>query len=121
MRKHFIDNLRWLDILMLIPYHVAMAWNTWDEPNYIRFRSSRPAASLIVFLSPCFMPLLCLLAGTSTSYALKKRTPAQYICERASSPYSSLSYVNLNDPMEKGRVDISEYANSRFIACFWSL
>ncbi|MBR6044019.1 MAG: acyltransferase [Ruminococcus sp.] len=83
MRKHYIDNLRWLDILMLIPYHAAMAWNTWDEPNYIRFESSRPIASLITAFSPFFMPLLFLLAGMSTRYALKKRSYGQYIKERA--------------------------------------
>ena len=31
-RKHYIDNLRWIMILMLIPYHAAMAWNTWGDP-----------------------------------------------------------------------------------------
>ena len=33
--KHYIDNLRWITLLILIPYHTAMAWNVWGEPNYI--------------------------------------------------------------------------------------
>lgn len=83
MRKHYIDNLRWLTIILLIPYHAAMAWNTWGEPNYIFFEENRLISSIVVFLNPYFMPLLFLLAGISTSFALHKRTVVQYITERA--------------------------------------
>ena len=51
-----------MDVLLLIPYHAAQAFNTWGELNYI-----------------CFAPLL---AGMSTRYALMKRTYGQYIIER---------------------------------------
>ena len=82
MRKHYVDNLRWFIILLLVPYHAAMAWNTWSEPNYIYFESNRLLSSIVVFLSPYFMPVLFLLAGMSTNFALQKRTVGQYISER---------------------------------------
>lgn len=82
MRKHFIDNLRWIDVFLLIPYHAAQAFNTWGEQNYILFEPNKILSSFIVFFSPFFMPLLFLLAGMSTRYALKKRTYGQYIIER---------------------------------------
>ena len=82
MRKYYIDNLRWLILLVLIPYHIAQAWNTWNEPNYIFFEGNRFISSIIVFFSPYFMPLLFLLAGISTRYALKKRTGREYLTER---------------------------------------
>lgn len=82
MRKHFIDNLRWIDVFLLIPYHAAQAFNTWGEQNYILFEPNKIISSFIVFFSPFFMPLLFLLAGMSTKYALKKRTYGQYIIER---------------------------------------
>lgn len=82
MRKNYIDNLRWIAILLLIPYHAAMAWNVWDEPNYIYFEGNKIISSIIVFLSPYFMPLLFMLAGISTKFALQKRTVKQYIFER---------------------------------------
>lgn len=82
-RKHYIDNLRWLTLSLLIPYHTAMAWNAWGEPNYIFFESNKVISSFIVFFSPFFMPLLFVLAGVSTRYALRKRTYKQYISERA--------------------------------------
>lgn len=82
-RKHYIDNLRWLILLVLIPYHAAMAWNVWGEPNYINFEGSRAISSIVVFFSPFFMPLLFTLAGVSTRFALQKRTKKEYIAERA--------------------------------------
>lgn len=82
MRKYYIDNLRWITILLLIPYHTAMAWNVWNESNYIFFSGNKVISSIIVFLSPYFMPLLFLLAGISTKFALQKRTIKKYISER---------------------------------------
>lgn len=31
MRKHYIDNFRWIILLILIPYHTAMAWRVCCE------------------------------------------------------------------------------------------
>lgn len=83
MRKHYIDNLRWMVILLLVPYHTAMAWNVWGEPNYIFFEGNKIISSIIVFFSPYFMPILFLLAGISTKFALQKRTLRQYVSQRA--------------------------------------
>lgn len=83
MRKHYIDNLRWITLLILIPYHAAMAWNTWGEPNYIYFEGNRLISSIIVFFNTYFMPLLFVLAGVSTRFALQKRTYKEYLMERA--------------------------------------
>ncbi len=82
MRKYFIDNLRWMVILLLIPYHAAQSFNTWGELNYICLVRSRSISSLIVFLSPYYMPLMFLLAGMSTKYALSRRSYGQFILER---------------------------------------
>ncbi len=82
MRKHFIDNLRWAVIILLIPYHAAQAFNTWGELNYICFEPSRVISSLIVFLSPFYMPLMFLLAGMSARYSLDKRSYGRFVTER---------------------------------------
>ena len=68
--------------MILIPYHTAQAWNTWGEPNYIYFEGNRFISSIIVFFSPYFMPLLFVLAGVSTKFALQKRTNKEYLVER---------------------------------------
>lgn len=81
-RKHYIDQLRLFCILLLVPYHVAMAYNCWEESNYIISGSSKILSSFVVFISPWFMGVLFLLAGISASYSLKKRTIKEFVLER---------------------------------------
>lgn len=80
-RKHYIDNLRWLWIVMLIPFHAAMAFCCF-EGNYIWLAPSRAFSSLVVFVSPFYMPLLFVLAGMSAKYAMKRRSLGQFAAER---------------------------------------
>lgn len=82
-RKTYIDNLRLLCILLLFPYHAAMAWNCWGEGNYILLGADRSISSFVVALSPWYMALLFLLAGMSTKYSLAKRSLKQYVKERS--------------------------------------
>ena len=82
MRKHYIDNLRWSIILLLIPFHAAQAFKTWTEPNYIEFGPNKMISSIIVFFGPFVMQLLFLFAGMSMRYALKKRSYAAFAVER---------------------------------------
>ena len=83
-RKHYIDNLRWASILMLIPFHTAMAWNCWGEGNYIWFHNSRVLSSFIVSVSPWYMALLFVLAGMSARFALRRKTYKHFTLERIS-------------------------------------
>jgi glucans biosynthesis protein C len=82
MRKNYIDNLRWLCILLLFPYHTAMIYNDWGENFYIRGHAVKIFSAFIIVTWPWFMPLLFVLAGMSTYYALQKRTIKKYIEER---------------------------------------
>lgn len=81
-RLHYIDNLRWITILLLVIYHACMAYNTWGEKNYIFFKDLKPLAFIVVLISPWFMPLMFLLAGVSASYSLSKRGYGKFIGER---------------------------------------
>ena len=81
-RVHYIDNLRWLTVSLLILYHAAMAYNTWGEPNYIFFKEVKIFAAFISFVSPWFMPLMFLLAGVSARYSIQKRGISDFIKER---------------------------------------
>ena len=90
MRKYYVDNLRWIIILLLVPYHAAMAWNVWGEPNYIYLEGNKIISSIVVFFSPYFMPCMFFIAGISARFALQKRTIGQYVLER-------WIYVNILD------------------------
>lgn len=80
-RKYYIDNLRWLWIVFLIPFHGAMAWNSW-EGNYIWLSKSKVLSSLVIFISPWYMPMLFVLAGMSMKYAMQRRSYGQLVVER---------------------------------------
>ena len=81
-RVHYIDNLRWITVSLLIVYHAGIAYNTWGEANYIFFEPVRPIAGIVSWISPWFMPLMFLLAGVSARYSLQKRSVGAFIRER---------------------------------------
>ncbi len=84
MRKHYIDNLRNLTILLLFPVHTFMIWNDFGSRFYIWLGESKILSTLIVLVNPWFMPLLFVLAGMSMRYALEKRTTKEFIGQRIS-------------------------------------
>lgn len=95
-RRYDIDWLRIFGIALLFPFHAARVFDVF-EPNYVKnaiwlsMDQARAAQGfswpLSLFISYSwfwFMPLLFWLAGSSSWYALKKRTGRQYAGERVS-------------------------------------
>lgn len=82
IRKHYIDNLRNLTILLLFPVHTFMIWNNFGSRFYIWQGESKILSTLIVLVNPWFMPMLFVLAGMSARYALQKRTTREFIMQR---------------------------------------
>jgi glucan biosynthesis protein C len=81
-RRNDLDCLRVLAVLMLIPFHTARLFDFW-EPNYVK--NAELSAGLtyqIAFIGPWHMPLLLLLAGAATWYALGFRSSGEYVWER---------------------------------------
>ncbi|MBR2553628.1 MAG: acyltransferase family protein [Aeriscardovia sp.] len=97
-RVHYIDNLRWITVFLLILYHACMAYNTWDEANYIFFVPDKILSAVIVFISPWFMPLMFLLAGASSFFSLAKRGYGKFIKER---------FIRLGIPFVAGLIVIN--------------
>ena len=75
-RKHFLDNIRWVTVLLVLLYHVVYFYNNkgvfggiggWvDDPK------AQPQDAIMYILYPWFMMLLFLVAGISSRYALGK-------------------------------------------------
>ena len=81
-RRYDLDWLRILAVLLLIPFHTARLFDFW-EPNYVK--NAELSAGLtyqIAFIGPWHMPLLFLLAGAATWYALDFRSDGDYVRER---------------------------------------
>jgi glucans biosynthesis protein C len=81
-RQHYIDWLRVLAVLLLFPFHVSRVFNT-DDPFYVKAAHlSAPLSDALNFISVWHMPLLFVLAGASTFFALGKRSAREYLRER---------------------------------------
>ncbi len=81
-RKHYVDNLRNITILLLFPVHTFMIWNDFGSGFYIWVGENKILSTLIVLVNPWFMPILFVLAGMSARYALAKRTVKEFVVER---------------------------------------
>ena len=87
MRKHWIDNLRWVTVLLVLFYHVIYFYNNkgvfggiggfGDYPQYPQYQDI-----VMYILYPFFMPLLFILAGISARYALQKQSAKEWFKTR---------------------------------------
>jgi peptidoglycan/LPS O-acetylase OafA/YrhL len=81
-RRYDIDWLRVLAVLLLFPFHTTRIFDTWG-PFYVKNAQLSKALTFInELVNPWHMPLLFLLAGASTWYALSFRRGGQYAKER---------------------------------------
>jgi peptidoglycan/LPS O-acetylase OafA/YrhL len=81
-RRYDIDWLRVLAVLLLFPFHTARIFDTMN-PWYVKNDTLSEALTFFVaYVHPFHMPLLFLLAGASTWFALGYRSGGQYAKER---------------------------------------
>lgn len=86
-RKHWMDNLRWVTVLLVLFYHVFYFYNNkgvfggiggfGDYPEYKQYQDV-----VMYILYPWFMPLLFLLAGVGSRYALQKQSAKEWFKAR---------------------------------------
>lgn len=83
-RQYYIDWLRILLILSVFLFHIGMIFNSWPwhVKNDVTCGSKCLLWYLMVFLGRWRMPLLILISGAGTYFALGKRTSWQYLGER---------------------------------------
>ncbi len=81
-RRYDVDWLRILAVLLLFPYHTARIFDTFDNWYVKNDQLSQALTYLISYANPWHMPLLFLLAGAATCFALRFRSGGQYAVER---------------------------------------
>ncbi len=82
MRRYNIDYLMLFGIFLLFPFHAFRLFDPYEAFYIESAVKSLGGVKFMSFLWPWFMPLMFLVAGISTWYALQKRTGKQYIKER---------------------------------------
>ena len=84
VRRHDLDWLRVMAVLLLVPFHSARVFDVWDDFYVKNGRTSGGLTwGVIAFLEPWHMPLLFVLAGAATWFALGHRSAGGYAAERA--------------------------------------
>lgn len=87
MRKHWLDNLRWFTVVLVLLYHVFYFFNSkgvfggigpFDEDPL-----KQPQDIILYILYPWFMMLLFLLAGISARYAIEKKGTKAFMRSRS--------------------------------------
>ena len=83
-RYYFIDNLRWVTVVLVLIYHVFYNFNAQGVFGGIGgFREHQWWDTVCTVLYPWFMTLMFILAGASSRYALKHRMVKEFRRERA--------------------------------------
>ncbi|MBQ3914866.1 MAG: acyltransferase [Paludibacteraceae bacterium] len=87
MRKYWVDNLRWVTVLLVLLYHVVYFYNNKGVFGGIGGFGTYPDCPqyqdvLMYVLYPWFMPLLFLLAGMSARYALSAHSDKEWFHSR---------------------------------------
>lgn len=86
-RKHWMDNLRWVTVLLVLFYHVIYFYNNkgvfggfggfGEYPEHPQYQDV-----VMYILYPWFMPILFLLAGIGSRYALEKQSAGKWFGAR---------------------------------------
>ena len=84
-RYYFIDNLRWVCVILVLIYHVFYNFNSLGVFGAVcagHFGPNQWQDIVCTALNPWFMTLMFVLAGASSRYALTRRSATEFRKER---------------------------------------
>ena len=82
-RYLFIDNIRWVVVMLILIYHVFYNYNTLGVFGGIGgFEPNQWQDTICTLLNPWFMTLLFVVAGASSRYALQRLSTKEFRRER---------------------------------------
>lgn len=83
MRRYYLDNVRWVTIVLVVVYHVIYMFNGIATEGVIGpFRERQYQDGLQYILYPWFMVLLFIVAGMCSRYYLEKHSLKEFVGSR---------------------------------------
>lgn len=83
MRKHYVDNIRWMTVLLVVLYHVIYMYNGVITAGVIGpFHEVHYQDALQYLLYPWFMVILFIVSGMSSRFYLEKHTIKEFVAAR---------------------------------------
>ena len=80
MRKYYLDNIRWLTVVLVVLYHVIYMFNGVANAGVAgAFAPVQAQDALQYILYPWFMVLLFLVSGMCAKYYLAQHTTSEFI------------------------------------------
>lgn len=81
-RKHYLDNIRWITLCVVIIYHVFYIFNSSGVISNIGVTGIKQLDVFCIFTYPWIMCLLFVVSGVATKYSLKNKTNKEFIKDR---------------------------------------
>lgn len=85
MRKYYLDNIRWITVVLVVIYHVLYMYNAegiLGGLGQITGLDRQPYDIYQYLVYPWFMPVLFLVAGISSRLYLDKHTDKEFVKSR---------------------------------------
>lgn len=83
MRKTYLDNIRWITVLLVVIYHTIYIYNGVQTYGVVGpFAKIQYQDAIQYLLYPWFMVLLFVVAGMSSRYYLMKHTDKEFMRSR---------------------------------------
>lgn len=82
-RKNWIDNIRWITVVIVVIYHVIYIFNSVGVISNFDVKGIAELDAFLTFVNPWFMALLFVVAGISAKYSLQKRSGKEFAKDRA--------------------------------------
>ena len=85
MRKHYLDNIRWMVQILVVLYHVCYMYNGLGFPSTIGQITEKPFLPADLFqyaVYPWFMTVLFIVAGISARLYLDRHTEKEFLRSR---------------------------------------
>ena len=83
MRKYYVDNIRWITVLLVVLYHVIYMYNGVINAGVIGpFHEVQYQDALQYLLYPWFMVILFVVSGMSSRYYLENHTVKEFVAGR---------------------------------------
>lgn len=82
MRKFYLDNIRWITVLMVVIYHAFFIFNSVIPDMGMPFHEGQYQDIVLYILYPWFMILLFIVSGMSARYYLEKHPSRDFVRSR---------------------------------------
>lgn len=81
-RKNYLDNIRWLTVILVMVYHVVYIFNSQGVLSNFHVQGIEVLDGFLYVVYPWFMAILFVVAGASAKYSLFKRTGKAFLKDR---------------------------------------